>query len=339
MRGRDGLREGPGVRGAGGTEAGRGGRGGGAQERGPRDGGGAPGPARGQDALARRFEAERARLGALAYRMLGSGAEAEDAVQEAWLRLARADAGRIVNLEAWLTTVVSRLCLDVLRARAVRREEPVGEQPPDPVLDAAGPEQEAELVESVGRALLVVLDTLGPDERVAFVLHDTFAVPFDRIAPVVGRSAAAAKKLASRARQKVHGTAVPPAARTADQRRVVEAFLAAARGGDLGALLAVLAPDVVRRADPEVLPPGAAALLRGARAVAGETAVLGRRSRYAALVLVDGAVGAVVAPRGRLVLALRFQVAAGRVTAYEVVAAPWRLRALRLTLLPVDAAR
>lgn len=294
----------------------------------------------GQDALARRFDGERRRLFALAYRMLGSAPEAEDVVQEAWPRLARADADRIGNLAAWLTTVVSRLCLDVLRARAVRREDPVPEHPPEALVAEAGPEAEAELAESVGRALLVVLDALGPEERVAFVLHDGFAVPFDRIGPVVGRSTVTAKKLASRARAKVHGT--PPetpasAAGGLAHRRVVEAFLAAARGGDLGALLSVLAPDVVRRADPAVLPPGTPALLRGARAVAEESVVLGRNARYAAPALLDGAVGAVVAPHGRLVLALRITSAAGRVTSYEVVAAPDRLGALRVALLPEDA--
>lgn len=288
----------------------------------------------GREELARRFEGERRRLFGLAYRVLGSAGEAEDAVQEAWLRLGRVRAGDIANLAAWLTTVVSRLCLDALRARAARREDPVGERPPDVAAQAAGPEEEAELVESVGRALLVVLDALGPDERVAFVLHDTFGVPFDRIAPIVGRGPVAAKKLASRARAKVHGTPAEGAAVTAAHRRVVEAFLAAARGGDLGALLAVLAPDVVRRADPAVLPPGVPAVVRGARAVAEETAVLGRRARHAAVALLDGRLGAVVAPGGRLTLALRLTVTPAHVTSYEVVADPARLRALRVRLLP-----
>lgn len=294
--------------------------------------------ARPQDDLARRFEAERRRLFGLAYRMLGSAAEAEDAVQEAWPRLARADAERIGNLGAWLTTVVGRLCLDVLRARAGRREEPVAEHPPEALVAEGGPEAEAELADSVGRALLVVLDRLGPEERVAFVLHDGFGVPFDRIGPIVRRTTVTTKKLASRARAKVHGTPrEASAAGTAAHRRVVEAFLAAARGGELGALLAVLAPDVVRRADPAVLPPGTPAVLRGARAVAEEAAVLGRRSRYAAPALLDGEVGAVVAPYGRLVLALRITAEAGRVTSYEVVADPARLRALRIGLLPEEA--
>ncbi|WP_333769093.1 sigma-70 family RNA polymerase sigma factor, partial [Streptomyces sp. IBSBF 2435] len=288
----------------------------------------------GPELLARRFEAERRRLVAVAYRMLGSAAEAEDAVQEAWLRLAAVDAGSIGNLAAWLTTVVSRLCLDALRGRAARREDPVGEHVPDLAPDGDGPEQEAELAESVGRALLVVLDALGPDERVAFVLHDSFAVPFDRIAPIVGRSPGAAKKLASRARAKVHGTPAAGAEKVAGHRVVVEAFLAAARGGDIAGLLAVLAPDVVRRADPAALPAGRAVLVRGARAVADETLVLGRRARYAAPALIDGAVGIVVTPRGRLTLALTVTVTDARISSYDVIASPPRLHALRITLLP-----
>ncbi|MFG1810948.1 sigma-70 family RNA polymerase sigma factor [Streptomyces sp. NPDC049040] len=288
----------------------------------------------GLDLLAQRFEAERRRLTALAHRMLGSAAEAEDAVQEAWLRLARADAAGVGNLAAWLTTVVSRLCLDALRGRAARREDPVGEHPPDVVLDGDGPQEEALLTESVGRALLVVLDTLGPDERVAFVLHDSFAVPFDRIGPVVGRTPSAAKKLASRARAKVHGTPAAGVEAARAHRAVVEAFLAAARGGDIAELLAVLAPDVVRRADPATLPEGSAALVRGARAVAQETSLLSSRARYAAPVLLDGAVGIVVAPRGRLALALTVQVTGARISSYEVIASPARLRAMRVALAP-----
>lgn len=287
----------------------------------------------GAQLLAQRFEAERRRLLAVAYRMLGSAAEAEDAVQEAWLRLARADGRGVDNLGAWLTTVVSRLCLDALRSRATRREVPVGEHSPDLVLDDDGPEAEAVLAESVGRALLVVLDTLGPDERVAFVLHDSFAVPFDRIAPIVGRSPDTAKKLASRARAKIHGTPAAGAETVRAHREVVEAFLAAARGGDIGKLLAVLAPDVVRRVDPAVLPAGSALLVRGARAVAEETVVLGRRAHFAAPALLDGAVGIVVAPRGRLTLALTVTVTGTRIAAYEVIASPERLRSIRYAVV------
>ncbi|MCX4680970.1 sigma-70 family RNA polymerase sigma factor [Streptomyces sp. NBC_01433] len=289
-----------------------------------------------QDRLAERFEAHRGRLRAVSYRLLGSPSEAEDAVQEAWLRLSRVDPDSIGNLAAWLTTVVSRVCLDMLRSRTSRREEPAGEHLPDRFADGdegGDPEQEALLVDSVGRALLVVLDRLGPAERIAFVLHDTFAVPFDVIAPIVERTPVATKKLASRARHKVHGTPAVTGAELAAHRDVVDAFLAAARGGDLGALLAVLAPDVVRRADPAALPPGAAAVVRGARAVAEETVLLARNSLFAAPALVSGAVGIVVAPRGRLLLALTLTIEDGRIAAYEVIADPDRLQRLELAVL------
>ncbi|MFF9900554.1 sigma factor [Streptomyces longispororuber] len=268
--------------------------------------------------------------------MLGSAAEADDAVQETWLRLARSDVGAVSNLAGWLTTVVSRVCLDTLRTRAARREEFLSDEGAldrVPAPDAPCPEEEAVLVESVGRALLVVLDTLGPAERVAFVLHDSFAVPFDRIAPIVERSPVATKKLASRARHKVRGTPAGPAAEPARGRHVVEAFLAAARGGDLTALLAVLAPDVVRRADAAALPPGAPAEIRGAEAVARETVLLTGNARAAAVALVDGRPGLVVAPGGRLRCALTVTVEAGRVTAYDVISSPARLRALDLAVL------
>jgi RNA polymerase sigma factor (sigma-70 family) len=279
--------------------------------------------------LAEEFERERVRLRAVAYRMLGSVGDAEDAVQEAWLRLSRADG--VDNVAAWLTTVVARLCLDALRSRKARREDPV-ELLPEPAADA-DPAGEAELADSVGRALLVVLDALGPAERVAFVLHDLFAVPFDRIAPVLDRTPVAAKKLASRARQRVRGTSALPAADLTRHRRVVDAFLAAARGGDLDELLTVLAPDVVRRADAAALPVGAALEARGARAVAEETQVFGKRAHFAEAALLDGAVGVVVAPRGRLLLALAVTVEGERVAAYEVIADPARLAALHVTLL------
>ncbi|MEV4148271.1 sigma-70 family RNA polymerase sigma factor [Amycolatopsis sp. NPDC049691] len=281
------------------------------------------------DELAEEFEAERGRLRGLAFRMLGSLTEADDAVQEAWLRLNRVNS--VDNPAAWLTTVVSRVCLDVLRSRKARREDPF-EVLPEPAADA-DPAAEVELAESVGRALLVVLDALGPAERVAFVLHDLFAVPFERIAPVLDRTPVAAKKLASRARQRVRGTSPLPPADLARHRRVVDAFLAAARGGDLEELLDVLAPDVVRRADAVALPAGAALEVRGARAVARETQVFGKRAHFAEAALVDGAVGVVVAPRGRLLLALAVAVEGERVAAYEVVADPARLAALHVTLL------
>ncbi|MGP3988538.1 sigma-70 family RNA polymerase sigma factor [Streptomyces sp. 3N207] len=291
--------------------------------------------------LAERFEESRGPLLAVSCRMLGSLSEAEDAVQEAWLRLSRSDAEGIDNLAAWLRTVVSRICLDMLRARAARPEEPVGQQLPDPLPleDGAGPEDEVLLADSVGRALLVVLDTLGPAERVAFVLHDMFAVPFEQIAPLVERSPVATKKLASRARQRVRGTPAVPAAELAEQRAAVEAFLSAARGGDLAGLLEVLAPDVVRSADPAALPAGVPARLRGADAVARGTVLLAQRSRYAQTALVNGAVGAVLAPDGRLRAALTFTVEGGRIAAYKVIADPARLAGLELALLgPVPPA-
>ena len=286
----------------------------------------------GHDELAERFEAERGRLRAVAHRMLGSLAEADDAVQETWLRLSRAGGDDIDNLAAWLTTVVSRICLDLLRTRASRREDPYGDGLPEP---GAGelPEDEAVLADSVGLALLVVLETLGPAERVAFVLHDLFAVPFDRIAAVLDRSRPAAKKLASRARHKVRGTPVVPGTELDRHREVVEAFLAAARGGDLGALLDVLAPDVVRHAEPAALPPGVPAELRGAQAVAEGTVLLRARTRFAALALVDGDVGIVVAPGGRLLLALRVTVEGERVAVYEVIADRERLRGVEVAVL------
>ncbi|MGV9849838.1 sigma-70 family RNA polymerase sigma factor [Streptomyces sp. NPDC003442] len=289
-----------------------------------------------QDALAERFETHRGRLRAVAYRMLGSLSEADDAVQETWLRLSRADAEAVGNLTGWLRTVVSRICLDMLRSRTARREEPVGRELPEMARetgDGGGPEDEAVLADSVGRALLVVLDTLGPAERIAFVLHDVFAVPFDRIAPIVERSPVAAKKLASRARQKVRGVAAVPRAELDRQRRTVDAFLAAARGGDMEALLAVLDPDVVRRADRAALPEGVPTVARGARAVAEETAGFAPRARFAEPALVNGSVGVVVAPRGRLLLALTVTVEDGRIAAYEVIADPARLSRLELGLL------
>ncbi|MCF3148296.1 sigma factor [Streptomyces platensis] len=289
-----------------------------------------------QDRLAERFETQRGHLRAVAYRMLGSLSDADDAVQEAWLRLSRVDSDTVENLPGWLTTVVSRVCLDILRSRTTRREEPVGQTPPDPAGDTGdgtGPEPEALLVDSVGRAMLVVLDTLAPAERIAFVLHDMFAVPFDRIAPLVERSPVTTKKLASRARHKVRGTPAVPAADLARQRRVVDAFLAASRNGDLHALLAVLAPDVVRRADPAALPPGAPTELRGARSVAQGTLVFGRKARFATPALVNGTVGILVAPRGRLLLVLTLTVEGERITAYEVIADPEHVRHLDLAVL------
>jgi RNA polymerase sigma factor (sigma-70 family) len=286
----------------------------------------------GQEELARRFERQRAQLRAVAYRMLGSPTEADDAVQDAWLRLSRADVSGVDDLEAWLRTVVARLCLDALRSRQARREEPLAEPVPTGA-PGADPEHEALLVDSVGRAMLVVLDRLAPAERVAFVLHDLFAVPFDQIAPIVDRNPAATKKLASRARLRVRGAAAAPRTELGRQRRVVEAFLAAARSGDLEALLAVLAPDVVRRADLVALQPGGETVVRGGEAVARQTMVLGARARFAEPALVNGAVGAVIAPHGRLLAALAMTVRDDQVVAYDVIADPERLRQVDLAVL------
>jgi RNA polymerase sigma factor (sigma-70 family) len=284
------------------------------------------------DELAERFEQHRGQLRAVAYRMLGSPAEADDAVQETWLRLCRTDVCGLDSLEAWLRTVVSRICLDMLRARKSRHEEPLGWHLSAPAPDG-DPEQEAELIDSVGRAMLVVLDRLAPAERVAFVLHDLFAVPFEQVAPIVGRTPGAAKKLASRARHRVRGAPARPSAELARQRRAVDAFLAASRRGDLDALLAVLAPDVVRRADRAALPPGGETVVSGGEAVARQTLVLGPRARFAEPALVNGQVGVVVAPHGRLLLALAITVTGDRVAAYDVIADPARLRQLDLAVL------
>src|SRR4051812_762006 len=253
-----------------------------------------------KESLAGQFEADRPRLRAVAYRMLGSRSEADDAVQEAWLRLSRTDAGGVENLGGWLTTVVARVCLDMLRQRKSRREHPLEAEGLHEIAsgeDSSDPEHEIALADSVGLALLVVLETLAPAERVAFVLHDMFDLPFDEIAPIVGRTATAARQLASRARRRVQGTpAVPDADRTR-RREIVEAFLAASRGGDFAALLAVLDPEVVFRADPAAMRLGGASELRGATAVAN--AFVGR-AQSARAALIDGAVGFVVAPEGRL---------------------------------------
>jgi RNA polymerase sigma factor (sigma-70 family) len=288
------------------------------------------------DRLAERFETQRSHLRGVAYRMLGSLSEADDAVQEAWLRLRRADTSSIENLAGWLTRVVARVCLDMLRARTARREQPLGLQAPGAVVDGQGmrgPEQEALLAEEVGLALLVVLDRLAPAERVAFVLHDLFAVPFDQIAAIVGRSPTATKKLASRARNRVHGNATSPDTDRTRQRHVADVFLAATRGGDITALLAVLDPDVVRRADRAAIPARVPTELRGARAVAEETRGNWRRARFAQVALVNDVVGLVVAPRGRLLLAIGLTIKDEKITEIEVIADPSRLRQLDLAVL------
>ena len=282
------------------------------------------------DLLADQFEANRAHLRAVAYRMLGSVSEADDAVQEAWLRLSRADAAAIGNLGGWLTTVVGRVCLDMLRARRTRREQPMGDRLPEPIVDAeAGvdPEHEALLADSVGLALLVVLETLSPAERLAFVLHDMFAVPFDEIAPIVGRSPDAARQLASRGRRRVRGTPSMPDTDLERQREVVRAFLAAARGGDFEGLLALLDPDVVLRVDR-----GGRTLTEvvGARTVADRALGFARLARFARPALVNGAAGFVVAVRGRPLAVSGFTVVGGRIARIDLLADRARLRRMDL---------
>ncbi len=281
------------------------------------------------DQLAGRFEASRSRLRAMAYRMLGSLSDADDAVQEAWIRAARADASAVDNLEGWFTTIVARVCLDMLRSRKSRREEPLDLQD----ATVAGPEAEAMLADSVGLALLVVLDTLPPAERVAFVLHDTFGLPFSQIAAITGRSPAAARQLASRARRRVQGTASVPRPRLARQREVADAFLAASRGGDLNALLAVLDPEVVLHADAAAVPSGAPRMLRGAAAVARGARAASGRSQYSRVALVNGTPGIVMAPHGRLRVVLAFTIGDRTISRIDVIADPARLEKLHLAVL------
>src|ERR1043166_418489 len=280
--------------------------------------------------LAERFESNRSHLRGVAYRMLGSLSEADDAIQEAWLRLSRSDSREIDNLGGWLTTVVARICLDMLRSRKSRREEPMGPHVPEPAAGLEATEQEALLADSVGLALLVVLQTLTPAERIAFVLHDMFDVPFDDVAPIVGRTPAAARQLASRARRRVQGADKTPETDITAQKQVVDAFLAASKGGDFEGLLKLLDPDVVFRADLTATRMGGVAELRGAEA--GENSFEGR-AQAARSGLIDGAVGAIVAPNGRLMLVLRVSIANGRIAGIEAVADPDRLGTLKLGVL------
>src|SRR5881628_273511 len=283
--------------------------------------------------LAQQFEAHRGHLRGVAYRMLGSLSEAEDAVQEGWLRLHRADVSGVDNLGGWLTTVVARVCLDMLRARKARHEEPFDAAAPEPAAPpgaAPDAEQEMLLADSVGLALLVVLETLAPAERLAFVLHDLFAVPFDEIAPIVGRSPAAARQLASRARRRVNAGATVPDADGNRKREIVNAFLAASRGGDFGALLAVLDPDVVLRVDRAAAKVGAPSEVRGAAAVA-ET--FSGRARAAQPALVNGLPGLVWAPGGRPRMIFGFTIAGGRIVAIDLIADRERIRQLDLSIL------
>ena len=287
-----------------------------------------------RDWLAERFEERRTRLRAVAYRMLGSLSEADDAVQESWLRLNRTDADAIENLDGWLTTVVARVSLNMLRARKTRREEPIEAQLPEPILDRAdgmNPEHEALLSDSVGLALLVVLETLSPPERLAFVLHDMFAVPFDEIAPIVNRSPESARQLASRARRRVQGEGKVPDADLETQRRVVDAFLAASREGDFDQLVAVLDPDVVLRADFGHA--GESRVVRGAREVAGQALFYAQFGLEMRPVLVNGAVGMVTFQNGEPFSLGAVTVRGGRIVELDFLADPERLRELDLTVL------
>jgi RNA polymerase sigma factor (sigma-70 family) len=288
------------------------------------------------DFLAQQFEEHRSHLRAVAYKMLGSLSEADDAVQEGWLRLSRSDTRDVENLRAWLTTVVARVCLNVLRSRRTRREEPLGVHVPDPVVspaDGTQPEHEALLADSVGLALLVVLETLAPAERLAFVLHDMFAVPFEEIAALVDRSPAATRQLASRARRRVQGQAPVPDPDLAGQRRVVDAFFAAARDGDFEALVAVLDPDVVLHSDGGELRRSATLVVHGAQEVASRALTFARLTPYVRPALVNGAAGVVVAPRGRPFSVMGFTVSGGRIVEIDSVSDPARLRELDLAVL------
>ena len=286
-----------------------------------------------QDWLTEQFEANRTHLRAVAYRMLGSPSEADDAVQETWVRLSRADTREVTNLGGWLTTVLARVCVDMLRSRTARREESLEWRGPDLVAGQsidADPEHEAVLADSVGIALLLVLDTLAPAERLAFVLHDMFAMPFDEIARIEGCSPAAARQLASRARRRVQGATPASDADLSRKRAVVDAFLAASRGGDFDALLALLDPDVVLSADDAAVAVGADRQVRGALAVAS---TFSGRARVAHPALVNGAVGAVWAPGGRPRVVFGFTIVAGKIVAIDLLADPERLRQLDVLIL------
>ena len=287
--------------------------------------------------LADRFEDHRAHLLAVAYRMLGSLTEADDAVQDTWLRLSRSGAGDVENLGGWLTTIVARVCLNMLRSRTTRREEALGVHLPDPVISPPGvlqPDEEAVLADSVGLALLVVLDTLSPAERLAFVLHDLFQLPFEEIAPMVGRSPTAARQLASRARRRVKGADLPaPDPDLARQRDVVDAFFLAARGGDLDALVALLDPDVVLRADFGARRPAASRVVRGAAAVARQAVLGALPGADLHPALVNGAAGAVVTVGGRPFAVLGFTVAEGRILEIDAIADPDRVRGVAAAVL------
>jgi RNA polymerase sigma factor (sigma-70 family) len=287
-----------------------------------------------RELLAEQFEANRPHLRSVAYRMLGSISEAEDAVQESWFRLSRTNTSAVANLGGWLTTVVARVCLDMLRSRKSRREDPEVVHVPDPIItrdDTADPEQQAILADSVGLALLVVLETLAPAERLAFVLHDVFAMPFDEIAPIVGRNPVAARQLASRARRRVQGSAPASDASPAEHRRLVDAFFAAARDGDFDALLEVLDPDVVVRADAGDSP--ATGVVRGAEAVAGRAIFGARYAQFARRAMVNGSAGVVATTGGRTFSVLGFTVRGGKIVEIDILADPERLRTIDVSAL------
>jgi RNA polymerase sigma factor (sigma-70 family) len=287
--------------------------------------------------LADRFEEHRSHLRAVAYRMLGSLTEADDAVQDTWLRLSRAGAGEVENLGGWLTTIVARVCLNMLRSRNTRREQPLGVHLPDPVISPEGtlqPDEEALLADSVGLALLVVLDTLSPAERLAFVLHDMFELPFEEIAPMVGRTPAAARQLASRARRRVKGAEPPaPDPDLARQRDVVDAFFLAARGGDFDALVALLDPDVVLRSDFGARRPAASRVVHGAAAVARQALMAALPTAQLYPALVNGAAGVVVTVGGRPFAVMGFTVADGRIVEIDAIADPDRVRRIAAAVL------
>jgi RNA polymerase sigma-70 factor (ECF subfamily) len=281
--------------------------------------------------LAERFQHQRPQLRAVAYRMLGSLSEADDALQEAWLRIGRSDTSAVENLGGWFTTIVARVSLNMLRSRKAKREESLETRLPDPVIsphEGGDPEHEALTADAVGLAMLVVLETLAPAERLAFVLHDMFAVPFDEIASITDRSPAAARQLASRARRRVRDQAPVPDPDLARQREVVDAFAAAAQEGDFEGLVAVLDPDIVLRSDGGTKRPSESVVIRGARAVAERAFIFRRLSPWAQPVLVNGAVGAFVAPHGRPFAVMAFTVANGKIVEIDVLADPDRLTGL-----------
>lgn len=288
----------------------------------------------GQQDLAMRFEQNRARLRAVAFRMLGASGEADEAVQEAWLRLARSDSKEIENLPSWLTTVVARICLDMLRARKARREEPLGPHVPDPIVspvEGGDPEHEALVADSVGLAMLGVLETLSPEERIAFVLHDMFSIPFEQVGELLDRSPAAARKAASRARKRVEAEPTESDVDLEHQWDVVNAFFAASREGDFDALVEVLHPEVVLRSDGGEARPSANHVIRGAAAVAGRAQSFAHLGPFVRPVLVNGVAGVLVAPEGRPFSVLAFTVAGGKVVAIDALADPVRLERLEFS--------